>query len=169
MRSLAATTLIITLLFACSRNGSEQKTLEDQNAVQPSIDKEKSLKSLLPGEWRNLSMKVNIKSFKNSLKDSITEVPEGQWEAILKIMPIRTFFKEDGTFSSEYRNLSDSIVFTSSGTWTAIGDTLSMTEAGGTSKYFTRIVNGKAEFTGYIDWDEDGKTDDLYFGIQKKF
>ena len=168
MRYLSAIVLI-SVLFSCSTKSSESKESSNENPDSVSDAKNESLKEALIGEWRNLSMTINIKSMNNSQQDSVSEVPEGQWEAILNIKPIRTVFSEDGTFRSEYRNLSDSVVFVSEGRWTLKGDTLSMTESGNTDSYFTRIADGKAEFTGYIDWDEDGESDDLYFGIQKKF
>ena len=161
--------LLLSILFSCSPRTSESNDSSDKNQDDTSDAKIENLKQALTGEWRNVSMKVNITSLNNTSRDSVTDVPEGQWETIMDIKPIRTVFREDGTFRSEYRNLADSIVFVSDGTWSVTGDSLSMTESGNTSSYFTRISNGKAEFTGYIDWDQDGKADDLYFGIQEKF
>ena len=160
---------IISLLFSCSTGSPDAKLSSNESAGAASVTKDENLKQALIGEWLNVSMTINMKSVNSSGQDSISEVPEGQWEAILGIKPIRTVFAEDGTFRSEYRNLSDSVVFISDGKWELHGDSLSMTEAGSTNHYLTKVANGKAEFTGYIDWDQDGASDDLYFGVQKKF
>ena len=161
--------VLISMLFSCSPRSADTKESSNESSDSVSNAKNKNLQEALPGEWRNLSMTVNMKSVNNSGQDSISAVPEGEWETILNIKPIRTIFSQDGTFQSEYRNLSDSVIFVSAGTWTVTGDTLSMTESGSTNHYFIRIANGKAEFTGYIDWDGDGESDDLYVGIQKRF
>lgn len=168
MRYLKAI-LLLSILFSCSTRTADSNDSSDKNQDVTSDAKIEDLKRALTGEWRNVSMKINITSLNNTSRDSVTDVPEGQWETILKIKPIRTNFKEDGTFRSEYRNLADSIVFVSEGTWLVTGDSLSMTESGNTSSYFLLVSNGRAEFTGYIDWDQDGEADDLYFGIQEKF
>ncbi|MDN5216338.1 hypothetical protein QQ020_29995 [Fulvivirgaceae bacterium BMA12] len=156
--------LLIGLLISCSGEKNNQSNSDEQSASEV----KQSLKSGILGEWNNMSMKIIIESLNKTHQDSVVEVPKGKWETILNIKPIKTVFKEDGTFTSEYRNLADSIVSVSTGTWSADGDTLSMTSDGNTVKYFAKITDNQAEFKGYVDWDQDGEQDDLYTGIQKK-
>lgn len=134
--------------MACSSGADEKKTAQEDTA-QPGI----------VGEWRNLSLIVRM-------PDSTVNVPEGQWEAVLGIKPIRTTFNENGTFVSEYRTLEDSVFMTSNGSWEIEGDTLSMVERGTENKYFYSLDGDTVTFRGYLDWDQDGLPNDHYAGKQ---
>lgn len=117
-------------------------------------------------------MKINLASFKNTAEDKVVEADSANWEARLHIKPIRTQFNGDGSYRSEYRNLQDSVVRVTSGTWALEGDSLIMAQAKpevSRTKFQLRIEQDLATFTGLIDFDGDGKTDDLYFGRQRKF
>lgn len=155
------TLLIITTLFiiAC-----QPKKTEDENVNGSEPMTEQSSVSIL-GQWVNLSMTVKYGS-----KDSTAVVAAGKWEEVLGIKPILTTYTEDGNFTSEYRNLNDSLVGASKGQWALEGDTLSLTEEGTTTKYHFSFDKNEAvgEFTGYIDWDRDGQSNDLYSGKQRK-
>lgn len=140
--------LIITI--GCS-SGNDEKNAEAET-TQPEII----------GEWRNLSMIVRM-------PDSTVNVPEGAWEDVLGIKPIRTTFNENGTFVSEYRTLEDSVFMTSNGTWKIEGDTLAMIERGAENKYFYSIDGDTVTFRGYLDWDQDGLPNDHYAGKQLRF
>ncbi len=61
------------------------------------------------GEWRNESMRVECATYRGSDSTFVIDVPAGQWEAKMKMQPIRTTYKADGSYVSEYRTLSDSI------------------------------------------------------------
>jgi hypothetical protein len=124
----------------------------------------------LIGEWRNvyLKLKLNI----NDAKPVSMEADSSNWEARLQIKPIRTHFKADGSYYSEYRNLKDSVVRTASGTWALEADTLLMSQTKPSKsmlKLHLAINKDHAIFSGVIDFNGDGKKDDDYFGIQKKF
>jgi hypothetical protein len=124
-----------------------------------------ALAKALIGEWRNLYVKIN-------LKDKVMEADSSNWEARLHIKPIRTHFRDDGTYYSEYRNLQDSVVRMPSGTWSVEGDSLTMTELKpdkSTMKFQLHIDRDIATFTGLIDFDGDGVANELYYGRQRKF
>ena len=87
----------------------------------------------------------------------------------MQMKPIRTTFKDDGTFVSEYRNLGDTVMMTMPGSWEMNGDSLIMVENGLPNSYYVTIEDGIATFSGYIDWDGDDKSDDHYLGTQKKY
>ncbi|MCG8385118.1 MAG: hypothetical protein MJA30_06225 [Cytophagales bacterium] len=116
----------------------------------------------LHGGWTNISMTVEIKTE----PDTVIEVPVGKWEEILGIKPILTTFKTDSSFISEYRNLGDSLFMTSTGVWWVANDTVYMEEQGVLNAYHFKIHHDTVTFTGYIDWDQDGEPDDLYYGSQ---
>jgi hypothetical protein len=134
----------------------------------------------LVGEWRNVSMKVEMPTVNNTDSTSTLDVTEANWEQMMQIRTIQTFFKADGTYNSVSTNLNDSIIYNPAGKWSVSGDSILMTDtfpqAGLTYKYrFTlreQDVNSKkellAEFWGIEDFDQDGKKDDSYYGVQRK-
>ena len=137
-----------------------------------SFNSDKAGRETIIGQWRNKTVKIIVNSFNNTDSVFTVEADEQNWEARLKSRPIRTYFKEDGTYLSEYRNLKDSIFYTPSGVWKWKGDSPRMTQL----KPHQAILNFKldihdtiASFHGLIDFDGDGKRDDEYFGTQKRF
>ncbi|UII30862.1 hypothetical protein LVD17_21445 [Fulvivirga ulvae] len=163
MNKILTIAFISAFTVACeSGKKEESEQLKEPTVASESVN---TLEKDMVGEWRNVAMKVTIKG---EQADSVVDVPAGKWEEMLKIQPIRTVFNEDGTFSSEYRDLDDAVIMTSAGTWAVNGDTLKMTQEGTTTYYFTKVKDGIAEFEGNLDWDEDGDADDHYWGKQRK-
>jgi hypothetical protein len=136
------------------------------------IPENKLLSGRLTGVWDNLSLKIKMNSFNNTDSTRVFEVDEKDWEQKMRIRPIRTIYRKDGSYNSEHRNLNDSIIYNPAGKWYILGDTIFMTdtfpERGLTYKYHVRIKGNIVEFTGVEDCDRDGKKDDEYFGIQCK-
>lgn len=125
----------------------------------------------LTGEWRNQYVRIKVHNAKNDSVQTM-EADTSNWEARLQMKPIRTHFLVDGTYYSEYRNLQDSIVMKASGVWTVKSDTLVMTQQkpyGNLMKLHVKIDKQLATFSGLIDFDGEGKPNDEYLGIQKKF
>jgi hypothetical protein len=126
----------------------------------------------LTGEWRNRYVKIILNNDPPSDTSKIMEADSTNWEARLGIQPIRTHFNADGSFYSEYRNLKDSLVRRPAGNWTVEGDTLIMTQLKPDKSVLrlrVSIQGDRAVFTGRIDFEGDGKENDDYYGIQKKF
>lgn len=132
-----------------------------------------NLSRQLTGEWRNESLKIKINSFNNTDSTITSEAKNvAEWETTLHIRPIRTFFRSDGTYYSEYRTLSDSLFRRPSGTWSIKGDSIIINELlpeKAVFKLHVSIDSDIATFRGLIDFDGDGKADDEYFGTQRKF
>ncbi|MDZ4678825.1 MAG: hypothetical protein SH848_18105 [Saprospiraceae bacterium] len=123
------------------------------------------------GEWRNESMRVEYATYRGSDSTFVMEVPAGKWEAKMKMQPIRTTYKADGSYVSEYRTLTDSISLRRKGTWTANGKRLILRETEPDSREYVNdySISGKrARFSSTLDFDSDGKNDDLYQGVQRK-
>jgi len=149
---------LIFLLSMASCQVSEQKNNESKTA---------DLKSDILGSWYNLSMEVQINSAGNNQDSSSTfKVPAGQWEEILQIKPIITTYRKDGTYTSVYRNLADSLIDESSDTWEVKEDSLFIFYQDQPYSYLTLVNGDTAEYKGMVDWDQDGMIDDLYTGIQ---
>lgn len=126
----------------------------------------------LLGEWRNVYLRLTMNSYKDSDSSRVFEVNEANWEAKMNIQPIRTFFRKDGTYNSEHRNLADSMVYNPAGRWVVYGDTIVMTDTfpsiGQAYRYKVILKDSLVEFYGMEDSDRDGKNDDNYFGIQRR-
>jgi len=121
------------------------------------------------GEWSNVSLTLRQTTVNNGARDSTLLIEAGQWAATLGMNPIRTTYAGNGGYVSRYYNLHDSLVFESEGSWYVIGDSVYLgSEEGVTSYFFEPLGNGKARFVSLLDWDGDGKRDDLYDGIQQK-
>jgi hypothetical protein len=136
------------------------------------IHQQNNLYKQLIGEWRNLYVKISIPSKTPGGAPMIMDADTSNWEARLNIKPIRTYFNQDGTYYSEYRNLKDSVVGTPSGTWAVVADTIIMTQLTphkNEMHLHVSITKNIATFNGLIDFDGDGKVNDSYYGIQQKF
>lgn len=123
----------------------------------------------LVGEWNNVYLKVETISKSNGNENEVLEVRRDEWEARLKIKPIRSFFREDSTWNSAHYNLNDSLVYDPSGKWWTDADRLTMlqTKPSPDTTIYTFTVKGDtATFEALVDWDRDGKKDDRYFGKQ---
>lgn len=143
-----------------------------KNFKQTEASIQTPLAEQLVGEWRNIYGKVTLRSADNTDSSRVMEVREDNWEALMNMKPIRTFFKADGTYNSEHRNLSDSIVYNPAGKWKIAGDSLlmvdTMPQAGVSYKYKVIITDSIAEFFGVEDFDRDGVKDDEYYGRQRR-
>lgn len=148
----------LTSLFcvACQDSGRIVK----ENVIEPNE---------LIGEWNNLSIRINIQSKNNLDSSEVFEVNRPGWEDRLRIKPIRTFFRTDSTWNSAHYNLNDSLVYNPSGKWWLHAEKLVMLQdfpSRDTTTYSLSLKNDTASFETMLDWDMDGKKDDLYFGKQ---
>ncbi len=159
------TIVLLVLIIA----GTQCTSKKNENPENTSISEEQTLSSVLLGEWRNLSMEVNIKSFNQGTGDTIVVVAEGDWENTLKIQPIRTTFQDNGVYRSAYWSLADTLLMEKVGKWSVSGgDSLEMIEDGVSTMYFTEIDGDRVIFSATLDWDGDGELDDHYSGTQQK-
>ncbi|GJM30727.1 MAG: hypothetical protein DHS20C17_33620 [Cyclobacteriaceae bacterium] len=122
----------------------------------------------LIGSWSNVDLQVLVNQGNPSDSGYQFLVPEGEWENTLNIKPIITEFKRNGIYNSEYRSLEDSLIRKTEGQWRIMGDTLSLIEDGTVNRYHMKFTGDRVTFTGWLDWDQDGDTDDLYSGKQQK-
>ncbi|HEX9653019.1 MAG TPA: hypothetical protein VGA99_04865 [bacterium] len=140
-------------------------------SCSPAQQNEETLRHAMIGEWRNVSIHVTTNSVNNSDSSAAFAADESNWEEKLRMKPIRTFYLEDGTYYSEYHNLSDSLFHKASGTWSVRSDTLILNQQQpDVETYKSKVVlkEDLGEFTILLDWDRDGTEDDLYFGVQRK-
>jgi hypothetical protein len=153
MRALSSLVFSILLVLSSCASKEVKSTLADD----------------LVGEWRNVYLNVTMPTVGNSDSTATTVCDSTNWETMLHIKPIHTFFNKDGTYRSEYFTLSDSLFRKTAGTWSVSNDTLVMHESNGAIYKLRTVVNKNlAEFDGVLDFDSDGKVDDHYVGRQRK-
>ncbi len=164
--------IFISLFFNSCASGQKEQQAEEtrQEIPEPDAGLEylSQMERDIVGEWSNNSMKVWVRSYNNSDTSFIVEINEDTWEMKMNIKPIVTTIRQDGTYSSEFRNSFDSLIYRPEGTWLIDGDSLFMKDSQKEYKYQIFIDGGIAEFKSMIDWDKDGKADDEYSGIQIK-
>lgn len=163
--------LIFGFFYSCA-SGQKESNVADNEAESLMFDEEfdyvAQLENDIVGEWINNSMKVRVNTFNNSDTSFIVEINEETWEMKMNIKPIITTIRNDGTYISEFRNSFDSLIYRPEGIWLIDGDTLIMEDHQDVYKYQIFIDGDRAEFNNLIDWDNDGKVDDEYSGIQLK-
>lgn len=156
--------LILMAFFAIScTSGSSSETENNEEDNNTTETVEATAESLV-GEWYNVTIDLVIKAD----PDSVLKVSEGQWEEIMNMKPIRTTYREDGTFESVYTNLEGEPLGSSAGTWSVSGNQLTMVERGEARVYTFNIKDGVASFEAEIDWNVDGVLDQ-YSGTQKRY
>jgi hypothetical protein len=136
-----------------------------------SCNNEKVKREQMFGEWNNLSIRVDIETKMNTDSNEVLTVEQAEWEQRLKIKPIRTYLRADSTWNSAHYNLNDSLIYNPSGKWWIDNDSLIMVQTFpsiDTSSYLIKLSKDTASFTSRLDWDMDGKKDDLYVGRQFK-
>jgi hypothetical protein len=127
----------------------------------------------LYGQWRNEYMKLEMPTYRNGDSLKVLEVNLRNWERVMHIQPIRTYFWYNGTYNSAHYDLNDSLIYNPAGNWLLRNDTLIMTDTfpkRGLQYRYKVSMNGViAEFSGVEDLDGDGKADDHYYGTQRKY
>lgn len=152
--------LVLILFSACDNKSKEQ----EHTVVYP---------EQLTGQWRNVYIRIDIPTFKNTDSSKVFEVNENNWEQVMGIRPVRTYYWSDGTYNSEHLNLQDSVFYNPAGRWILNGDSLYMNDTfpnkGHSYKYKVAIKGNMAEFWGLEDSDSDGNKDDHYYGTQRRY
>jgi hypothetical protein len=161
---------LLFILLITGTTDACQNTKTTGNAQTETADSSPLISPEHPllGEWRSVSLKVEI--YKDTFMEKL-EANQDNWEQVLGIKPIRTFFRADGTFNSEHYNSKDSLVLNVKGTWQVQGNKLYLMQSSpkvDTVICKTWMRGDQAEFDCMVDWDEDGFQDDRYFGVQKK-
>ncbi len=133
--------------------------------------KDISRKDLI-GEWHNFYVNLEMPSYQGGASTFRLEANEMNWEELMEMKPIRTFFRENGTYVSEYRNLEDSVFMIHSGYWEIANDSLILRQREPVPidyRYAVSLQGDTATFVAVMDFDGDGQEDDHYQGIQTKF
>lgn len=161
------------LVVSCKPTTNQQKQTPSNTPTQSSTPPPSgtTLKSeQFFGEWRNISMKITT-AYKTA-NSAVEDYKEENWEKDLKIKPIRTYYKPDGTYLSEYRGLDNVVFSTTSGSWQIKQDSVYLNQTQPevrNAAYHVKFHDeNTATFTAMLDWTDNGKKDDLYVGKQQR-
>ncbi len=126
------------------------------------------LKSILPGTWDAVSLKVQVNSANGTDSSYVFDVPERDW--LRKIgQPIKTFYQlEQNNYKRSYYDQKGNKLDEDRGKWYVFGDSLMLVTPDATYNYTVKIEGMKASFFSMIDWDGDGVEDDEYTGVHRK-
>lgn len=141
-------------------------------SCQPAPKENKVVEALMYGEWQNVSLRLSMNSYNNTTEKKDFIVNENEWEKKMNMRPIRTFFRNNGSYISAHYNLEDKLIYCPAGSWAVFGDTIIMRdtfpEQGMAYKYKIKMNRDVVELTGIEDCDHDGHADDNYYGVLKR-
>lgn len=161
-------------MLACSNSTEKVSDEKESEVIESPEDNSENLEEQLVGTWSNLELRVVANKTSEDSKDweVIAECHQGNWEEQMQIKPIITDFTKQGRWSSEHRDLENHVFYVPKGDWWVEGDSLYMKETEpDTVNFYTYLLefeDGNAKFTSLLDWDQDGESDDLYVGVQKR-
>jgi hypothetical protein len=125
------------------------------------------------GEWEAAAILIKIKSMHGTGGDSIVNIPDqATYTMAMNQKPIHTIYRPDGSYTAEYRNLKDSILYMNLGQWTMLNDSslqlIQIDPKPDTAVFGVQFLKDGAQFSRRYDYDHDGAKDDLFLGVQQK-
>ena len=160
--------LMLIISTACSTG--QNKTAENVNSSDnESVNFGDAQENGIIGKWINSTIDVDLETYNNSDTSFHVAINEDNWEIKMNIKPVETFLREDGTFQNNYLDTLGNIFHSNSGIWYLDGDSLFLEDENDEIYSFRVIVKGDVmEMHTVVDYDDDGKKDDQYFGTYKK-
>jgi len=155
---------MLLLCYSCSQSPLPP-------AVQASDVTSSDLKNSLVGTWWSDELIVGIDTINNSGTSVLLEINKDEWAEKLKMKPIQTIFNPNKTYVSAYCTDEGKIIRVTAGKWTVEKNQLNIHQLYPNDKemkYRINVDSGYAELSTRLDFDGDGKTDDLYYCQMKK-
>ncbi|MEO0474269.1 MAG: YciI family protein [Bacteroidota bacterium] len=152
----------ILFIFACQSSPGEK-------ASAPVSD-EIGMESVA-GLWVSRSVHVIIDTKDGGMESDTIIAEEADYPTVLGIYGSQGIYNLDSSVTSYYMGPNDSILGEVPGRWYMKGDSMIMTsgnENRAREAYRVQIDGDKATFTGWVDWDTDGKADDLFSGSSQR-
>lgn len=121
----------------------------------------------LAGVWLNLDLEITYDYGTDSAR--VWYVAPGRWTDSLKILPIRTHFRPDSSYTSDHYRPDSSFWFSAEGRLEVRADSVVLVQsrpAAGLYPFAYSVEGDTVSFSGLVDWDEDGTWDDRYVGRQ---
>ena len=129
------------------------------------------LKTSLVGTWWSDEIIVGIDTINNSGNSVVLEINKDEWREKLKMQPIQTVFNPNKTYVSAYCTTEGKIIRMTAGKWNVEKNQLKIHQLFPIDRqmqYRIDLTSGYAELRSKLDFDGDGKSDDLYYCQMKK-
>lgn len=125
------------------------------------------------GIWDSKYMYVIQETLDGSAISRILNVTPEDYEQVLGLRTVRTYFNEDESYFGEYIGVDGNVVKSDSGKWAITGDTITIFQfdSSGSTKiinYHLEIRGDTAFFNALLDYDGDGVEDDTFRGTSVK-
>lgn len=136
-------------------------------------DRQDKLARDILGKWSSHKMKVVFQGRHGGLGVDSLDVQRADWEKETQGKPIITAFKADNTYESWYYDVSGQVLLRNpGGTWTIRKDTIIMTQLNPSGGPTFRLHMARQKellyFSGVMDFDLDGQSDDHYQGWMQR-
>ncbi len=163
-RSFLPGVIVLLFLFSCSRNPGPPP-VEDGNTA------ENDLRNSLVGLWKSDALVVGIDTIHNTETSVILSVTKDEWTEKLKLQPVQTIFNQNKTYVSAYTSADGKLIRVTAGKWDVGKNQLKIHQLFPNDKqmdYRIDISDGFAELRSRLDFDGDGKNDDMFYCQMKK-
>jgi hypothetical protein len=155
---------MVFTLFACSRS-PVSPTVGESSATATDF------KTSLVGMWQMNSLVVDFDTIHNSEMSAVLSIDKDSWNEKLKLQPIQTLFSPNKTYISAYCTDEGKIIRFTTGRWEVEKNQLKIHQLFPSDKqmnYRIDLSDGCAQLRSKLDFDGDGKSDDLFFCEMKK-
>jgi hypothetical protein len=158
-------TFLVFALFACSRAPVVPPAQEESAASGT------ALKNSLVGMWQMNSLVIGFDTIHNTQTSCVLQIGADEWNEKLKLQPIQTLFSPNKTYISAYCTDEGKIIRFTTGKWEVEKNQLKIHQLFPSDKqmnYRIDVSDGCAQLRSKMDFDEDGKSDDLFYCEMKK-
>jgi hypothetical protein len=125
----------------------------------------------LVGMWQMNTLVVGIDTIQNSATSGVLEISPDNWNERLKMQPIQTLFSSNKTYISAYCSEEGKIIHFATGRWEVEKNQLKIHQLFPSDKqmnYRIDLTDGCAQLRSHLDFDGDGKTDDMLYYEMKR-
>lgn len=150
MKKFIITIALALFIFSCDKN---EKPISMDNIY---------------GTWQYTTLNVKINSLDNSTQDEMFFVLPDEWSVKQGMTPLVTILNKDNTWENQFYTVPDSTFRVSKGTWKIENDSLIFTSGDSRIAYSFILKDSLLTIKTILDYDQDGKSDDEYEGVQKK-
>lgn len=151
--------ILLVMITSCQQNQAEEQTVEEATV---------DLKAALQGTWQTYQINVAVNSADGKDTFRTESLTEAIWKKRFLMEPPVYYFQADQKYRLVHRNMDGLIVDQSRGMWNTFGDTLVLIEPDATYNYRVKLGEGKAAFRTFLDWDDDGETDDEFQSLNRQ-
>jgi len=151
-----------TCSVACGQKGADKSMHDDEASFE-------QLEQRIVGAWKNKSIMVEVNGYHDSDTSFVVDINEDNWSIKMDVKPFVTVLRDDGTYTGKQLDTDGNVIANPSGMWAIDGDTLILEDSkDNIYRYQVLVEENNAIFKAWIDYDGDGKSDDLYKGIQQR-